>query len=109
MNHVIRHGNPLILSIALPADEEDGTYSNWHPKAQFRKKGNDMPSGFVFETTDITWVDSITTKELTLTVKDTSKWPTGVLEFDVVLTSPGGQTYRTEKQTVEIQKGITPI
>lgn len=110
MTTQIRRGNPFSAIVAVPAEVEDGALAEVFLKAEIRKEGNSLPSGYVDEL-DVVWHDSEEDegkfRTLALSAKDTSHWPLGKLEYDVKIEQANGEVYFLPVAQVEITDTVT--
>ena len=110
MTTQIRRGNPFTQLLSMPESVEDGAFVDTFLKAEIRKVGNSLPSGYVDEL-DVVWQDSEEDegkfRTLAVYVKDTSHWPLGLLEFDVKIEKADGKTYFTTPEQVEVIDTVT--
>lgn len=98
-------GQNLNFIMYLPNYVPEGHYDGWTPTAQLRKLHNPTEEGFIADL-EVTWTDE---KRIALQFRfdDTSEWPLGPAEFDVVLTSPSGEKVRTLPVRFTIVPGVT--
>ena len=98
-------GQNLNFIMYLPNYIPEGYYNGWTPTAQLRKLHNPAEEGFIADL-EVTWTDE---KHIALQFRydDTSDWPLGPVEFDVVLTSPSGWKVRTLPVRFTIVPGVT--
>lgn len=110
MTTQIRRGNPFTQLLSLPESVQDGQFVDTFLKAEIRKVGNSLPSGYVDEL-DVVWQDTEKDKgkfrTLAVYVKDTSHWPLGLLEFDVKIEKADGKVYFTTAKQVEVTDTVT--
>lgn len=101
INH--KRGNTFEQIVTIPADLSDGHFVGWTPKCELRG-ADDQP----VDEAVCTWVNAITTRELTLKVVDTTAWPLGALLFDVRFTrTSDGFAVSTETARVLVEVAIT--
>lgn len=84
---------------------------DWQKRCQVRKFGNKLPNGLIeeFEITTIQANDG-SISGLLLFHADTSLWPVGMAEFDILFingSSEDAQRIRTGIVTLEIQRSVT--
>ena len=110
MTTQIRRGNPFTQLLSMPESVEDGVFVDTFLKAEIRKVGNSLPSGYVDEL-DVVWQDTEEDegkfRTLAVSVKDTSHWPLGLLEFDVKIEQATGDVYITPPEQVEVIDTVT--
>lgn len=82
-----KRGSTFSFLLQLPDGVEDDQFKDWTLKAQLRKQGNSQQSGFVTEL-ECNWVEDSKSKTVRVYKADTSTWPTGLLEMDIVFTAP---------------------
>lgn len=80
-------GATFSFLLQLPSIVEEAQFKGWSLKSQIRKQGNDQNSGFITEL-EASWVDPDTAMTVRVFKEDTTQWPVGILEFDVVFTAP---------------------
>lgn len=98
-------GQSLDFIMYLPKNIPERYFINWTPTAQLRKLHNPTAEGFIADL-EVTWTDE---RRIALRFRfdDTSEWPLGPVEFDVVLTSPSGRKLRTLPVRFTIVPGVT--
>ncbi len=110
MTTQIRRGNPFTQLLSLPESVEDGQFVDTFLKAEIRKVGNSLPSGYVDEL-DVVWQDTEEDegkfRTLAVSAKDTSHWPLGKLEYDVKIEQANGEVYFLPVAQVEITDTVT--
>lgn len=99
-------GQTLDFIMYLPKNIPPNYFMNWTPTAQLRKLHNPTEEGFIADL-DVTWADLEYTALRFRYLGDTSEWPLGPVEFDVVLTSPPGYKVRTLPVRFIIVPGVT--
>ena len=110
MTTQIRRGNPFTQLLSMPESVEDGEFVDTFLKAEIRKVGNSLPSGYVDEL-DVVWQDTEEDegkfRTLAVSAKDTSHWPLGPLEFDVKIEQATGDVYITSPKQIEVIDTVT--
>ena len=110
MTTQIRRGNPFSAIVTIPAEVKDDALADVLFKAEIRKEGNSLPSGYVDEL-NVVWHDTEedegNIRALALSAKDTSHWPLGMLEYDVKIEQANGNTYFLPVAQVEITDTVT--
>ena len=110
MTTQIRRGNPFTQLLSMPESVEDGEFVDTFLKAEIRKVGNSLPSGYVDEL-DVVWQDTEEDegkfRTLAVSAKDTSHWPLGLLEFDVKIEKANGEAYFTTVEHIEVIDTVT--
>lgn len=99
-------GSSFNVTMKIPATIADGMFQNWTVKCQVRKRGNEMPSGFIAEVPCF-WIDPQTTRVIGLKNDATDNWPICDAEFDVLFVSPLGERLRSRKVEFTITRGVT--
>lgn len=99
-------GTTFSFALAIPEQLEDGFFKNWVPAAQIRKARNDQPNGLIAKLACF-WADPETTRVLIVHMLNTSHWPTGPAEMDILLRSVTGEVLRSTIQPFNIHRGIT--
>lgn len=80
----------------------DGHFAGWSLRCQIRDR-----YGRLISEVDAEWADPATTRSINLYQKDTSTWPVGAAEFDILLESEEGETQASEMVQFEIYRGAT--
>ena len=101
-----KRGQTFSFSMRIPDSIADGFLASWQPTAQLRRARNDSPSGLIAEIACY-WLDPDTSRVLGFHHHPTDGWPLGPAEFDVLFTSAGGQTLRSNTILFDIVRGIT--
>lgn len=101
-------GASFKLTVTLDPSQADGYFATWVPLAQVRVAGNRLPAG-VIDTLDWQWVDSEAARSLIVSKSNTDDWPTGMIEVDVLMTSPSGDYVRSPRYTFELLSGVTDV
>jgi hypothetical protein len=99
-----KRGDSWQQVVTIPTAIADGFFVGWTPACQVRKlSDNTLVSGAT-----CVWVNALTTRELTVTVLDTSAWPEEHLEFDIEFTrTSDGFVMSTETARIAVRKDIT--
>ena len=109
MTTQIRRGNPFTHVLSIP-ETVDSEFTDSILSAEIRKAGNSLPSGYVDELI-VVWgstVENVVDLEsVTVSAKDTSHWPLGLLEFDVKIEHVTGDVYITTPEQVEVIDTVT--
>lgn len=98
-------GQTLDFIMYLSKNIPPNYFMNWIPTAQLRKLHNPTKEGFIADL-DVTWADLEYTALRIRYLGDTSKWPLGPVEFDVVLTPSPSSSYKV--RTFPVRFTIVP-
>jgi hypothetical protein len=82
-----KQGATFSFLLQLPSLVSEGQLAGWTLKSQIRRQGNDQVSGFIADL-EASWVDAEKAMTVRVFKSDTSQWPVGICEFDVVFTAP---------------------
>lgn len=107
INTTVEHKRGVTFEqiVTIPADFADAYFVAWTPSAQIRSKADALISSAV-----CAWVNPTTTRELRLTVLDTTAWPIEALEFDVAFRrNSDGFVMKTETARLAVSKDITRL
>lgn len=106
LTHQFIRGQDFNVVLHLPVTVQEGEFENWVPTSQVRRLDNAGPGGLIADLS-VTWVDPIKAISLHFQFPDTSDWPLGPAELDLVLTSPEGFTKRSLPIRFNITYGVT--
>jgi len=100
-------GQTLHFVMYLPKNIHPYYFRDWIPTAQLRKLHNPTEEGFIADL-EVDWYGLGNIALLFRYSGDTSKWPLGPVEFDVVFTHPTtGSKVRTLPVRFNIVPGVT--
>ena len=101
--YVHKIGKSFQRDIAVPElDFPDGYFVGWTAECQIR-----LLDGTKLADVVCVWDDPVTTRNLTLTVVDTSTWTEGTAEIDVKLRRADGMTEITDTAQFVVQQAVT--
>jgi hypothetical protein len=95
-------GVPYTRTIVI----DDIALELWHVKSEVRKVDVSLDTGLVDELTH-QWVTKDGVLSLVLTSNKTEGWPLGLLENDVLFTSPSGNSRRLGYTYIHVTRGVT--
>lgn len=101
-----KRGANFKFTFKLPTEVPEGQFAGWTPTAQIRRYLNDQENGLI-ATIPVAWGTAETINHLLVDSENTGKWPLGLAEFDILLTSPAGEKVMTATILFDIQRGIT--
>lgn len=99
-------GATFLAYLTIPSEYPRALFDNWELKSEIRKRKNPTPRGFIDEL-DVAWAPQMGSHVLSVYKKDTSKWPTGPAEVDIMLISPQGEVVQSSKVLFQIIRGVT--
>lgn len=103
-----KRGGSFSTTFTIPSEYNDGHFANWLPLAQVRCASNALPNGLV-AVLDCAWEDKVLARKMGVMIKNTDKWPTGLIHVDVLLTSPSGENFRTDPLVLDCVPGVTEV
>lgn len=77
-----KRGDSFVRSFAIPDAFADGYFTGWTVKSQIRTAA----TGLLVADVTTGWLDPATTRNMLLTVTDTTSWKPGLAEIDVQFT-----------------------
>lgn len=92
----------------LEVPSEENVTIDWAHQSQARQVHNSLSAGFVANL-HTEWKAVEDVLSVVITHKDTSKWPLGEVDMDVVFFSPAGTVLRSDTYQVNVLPGITQI
>lgn len=103
---VFHRGTTFAYAVNIPATFYDGYFRLWEVHSQVRKINNETRGGLI-ATLAYHWEDIMLTRRLIVFEGDTSHWPLGLVESDVLLVSSTGYKIRTKPLFLKIERGVT--
>lgn len=105
---LFRRGTSLIQTLTIENSFANGYFANWLPLAQVRVANNVQPDGLI-ATLDCAWEDAMLTRKMGIRINNTEGWPAGLIQLDLLLTSPSGESYRTPPMVFDCVPGVTEV
>lgn len=105
LTHEFIRGQDFNVVLLLPVTVPEKEFKDWVPSSQVRRRDNAGPEGLIANLA-VSWEDERCIA-LRFRHADTSKWPLGPAELDVVLTSPTGFIKRSLPIRFNITYGVT--
>jgi len=103
---IFKRGPDFNVTLALPTYVAPGFFSDYTGTAQIRRYQDDSEEGFIANLT-FAWVDVEDARAFTLVNQDTSEWPLGLAELDVILENTDGKKVGTATVLLKIERSIT--
>lgn len=103
---IFKRGSSFKFSLKLPESVPDGKFAGWTPTAQLRKHRDDRADSLI-ATVAVAWEDITTTRTLVINHPDTSDWPLGLADFDILLTAADGTKLHSATMFFDIQRSVT--
>jgi hypothetical protein len=105
---IFKRGPDFNITLSLPTYVVAGHFSTYTGTAQIRKYQDSTEEGLIADLV-FEWIDPEDARSFTIKCTDTSDWPLGLAEMDVLLTGPGenGAKIGTGTVLIQITRGIT--
>lgn len=85
INHAVqfKRGTSFSFLLQIPDTVEDDFFEGWTLRSQARRNENNQPNGFIAEVS-AEWIPDSLHKQIRIAFSDTSDWPIGMMDLDVL-------------------------